>query len=226
MKTAILFLHGSGGTGPELQHYLNTFRIPQFNSKPFSTVAQENNFDLLCPSSAVRKYTPAGGERMNVWYDRSANFISLGRKDREYESSVTESINEVCIYMYYYSTFLLSLSHAHLLVCFHHQISRIIKEIESRYDRIVVGGFSMGGGLALNFIRESVRPSSKICAVFSIGGFLVENSLVFQESIQTSLPVNMMHGNINFTLQTALIITTIIISRTHLACYKAYAIYH
>lgn len=52
----------------------------------------------------------------------------------------------------------------------------------------------MGGGLALHFIRESVRPSSKLCGVFSMGSFLVENSLVFQETIQLSLPVFMMHG--------------------------------
>jgi len=97
MKTAILFLHGSGGTGLELQHYLNTFSIPQFHSKSFSTIARDNNFDILTPSSAIRKYTPAGGERMNVWYDRSANFMSLGRQDREYLSSMTESINEVYI---------------------------------------------------------------------------------------------------------------------------------
>lgn len=95
MKTAVLFLHGSGGTGPELQNYLNSFRIPQFNSKSFLTIASDNNYDIFTPSSKICNYTPVGGERMNVWYDRSANFISLGRKDKEHQSSVTDSIKEV-----------------------------------------------------------------------------------------------------------------------------------
>lgn len=95
MKTAVLFLHGSGGSGPELKYFLDTFRIPQLNSKTFSTLAQENNFDIITPSSVLRSYTPAGGEKMNVWYDRSANFIELGRKDREYITSVSDSVNQV-----------------------------------------------------------------------------------------------------------------------------------
>ena len=61
-------------------------------------------------------------------------------------------------------------------------------------ERLFVGGFSMGGGLALHLLRRSLPPN--LCGVFTIGSFLTSNSslLTGNDGALATIPVLMMHG--------------------------------
>ena len=80
-KTLLIFLHGSGGNGPELRSFLDSVPLQQFGLKTFRHVATDKNIDYICPTAIERPYTPAMGEYMNVWFDRSSNFIRKGITD-------------------------------------------------------------------------------------------------------------------------------------------------
>lgn len=178
MKTLVIFLHGSGGTGPCLRERLMQ-NLDVFNSKSFLVMASERNIDIITPTSDVAPYAPAFGDRMNIWHNRSPNFLSLGRDDREYISEVNNSIRK---------------------------ISSIVQQEYSSYDKIFIGGFSMGGGLALHFLRkdsldqfestqcESSVSLKKLAGVFSCGSFLVSQSQIFTDLLKSDLPILMIHG--------------------------------
>jgi predicted esterase len=150
-KTALIFLHGSGGSGIELRTYLESFRIEAFNYKTFRQITDENNMDIYCPTSKSIEYLPAFGHPMNVWFNRSLNFTNLGLNDT-YEDTVEiqESIN---------------------------RIKKLINDIYDKYDYIVLGGFSMGGGLTLYFTRETLPD--KVIGIFSISSKYTRLSLKF-----------------------------------------------
>ena len=80
-KTLVVFLHGQGGNGPELRSYLDSVPLEYFGLKTFRNVALEKNIEYICPTAVPRKYTPAMGERLNVWFDRSSDFIRKGIDD-------------------------------------------------------------------------------------------------------------------------------------------------
>lgn len=73
------------------------------------------------------------------------------------------------------------------------KIMQIVHE-NSEYDNIFIGGFSMGGSLALHLLRKYLPANVK--GIFSIGSFLVESSVVLRGiAINASkIPVLMMHG--------------------------------
>lgn len=50
---------------------------------------------LVTPTSELRPYTPMGGELLNVWFDRSPQFVARGLDDVEDISGVDASINKV-----------------------------------------------------------------------------------------------------------------------------------
>ena len=50
---------------------------------------------LVTPTSDVMPYTPLGGETLNVWFDRSPQFLSRGMEDREDLIGADRSIDKV-----------------------------------------------------------------------------------------------------------------------------------
>lgn len=168
-RTLLIFLHGSGGDGIELRSFLQVFRLPSYNMQTFRQVLDSMGGDLLCPSAPSRPYSPAGGERLHVWFDRSPSFVREGMSSDEDTSGMDESFE---------------------------QIKRVIAQQESSYDHIILGGFSMGGGLALCAFRKELSP--KLRAVFTIGSFLVNKSAVLQGdgiAAHAQIPLLMMHGS-------------------------------
>lgn len=164
-KVALLFLHGSGSSGMELRGFLESCRLPALNLRTFRQVLEQIGVDLFTPTAPTRSYSPAGGEEMNVWFDRSRNFIQEGLNSKEDSLGTDKSLAF---------------------------ISNFMKEKCSDYDHIILGGFSMGGGLALHALRSP--PSPKLAAVFAMGSFLVSSSEVYNCTSLGKLPVLMMHG--------------------------------
>ena len=166
-KSALVFMHGSGSSGPELRSYLESIPLEQFDYQTFRQVMDTMGMDLITPSAASRSYGPFGGERANVWFDRSPDFLETGLDDLEDTRGAERSLGSV------------------------------LRSIDnSAYDHIFIGGFSMGGGLALHTLRQNL--SSKFRAIFAIGSYLVNDSAVFTGNLGSArtLPVMMMHGRL------------------------------
>jgi predicted esterase len=164
-KTLLVFLHGSGDEGRIFGAYLQSVRLREYGLRTFADVAASMGIDILTPSAESQFYIPTNC-RLNVWFNRSSAFESEGLQSSEDLAGVEKSWD---------------------------RIMQQIGEIETAYEYIFLGGFSMGGGLMLHALRK--RLPAKIIGVFSIASFLVEGSKVFAESsLATSTPVLMMHG--------------------------------
>eukprot|EP01038_Epipyxis_sp_PR26KG_P008998 gene8998-12138_t len=169
-KSLLIFLHGSGGSGRDIRSFLEGVPIERFGYNSFTTTLSERNIhhvDLLTPTADLVPYTPMGGGKANVWFDRSNDFIVKGLNDLEDTTGADRSL---------------------------HKINTIIAEKERNYDYIFIGGHSMGGGQSLHFLRSVL--SSKVVGIFSIGSFLVNNSQVYHSLNLNSarIPLLMMHG--------------------------------
>lgn len=94
-KTLLVFLHGSGGTGPEIRSFLNTVRLEKYAMQTFQSLAKARDMDYVCPTANSRRYTPAMGERMNVWFDRGVDFQRKGLSDLEDIEGANKSVDQV-----------------------------------------------------------------------------------------------------------------------------------
>jgi predicted esterase len=182
-KSLLVFLHGSGGNGSELRSYLENIPLASFGYNSYvDVISSELNISVFSPSSGVRRYSAAGGERMNVWYDRTPAFMKEGRNSTEDIAGINSSIE-----------ILLKKIHE--------------KETETPFENYFIGGFSMGGGIALHLVRYLTESGNfqvlkKIKGIFTAGSFLVSSSTTFSELVLTALqsnhvsvpPILMMHG--------------------------------
>ncbi|OWR40609.1 hypothetical protein KGM_206138 [Danaus plexippus plexippus] len=121
---------------------------------------------ILYPTAPLQPYTPAGGLMSNVWFDR------LGINPRAPE--VLESLAQIEV-----------------------DIKKLIKsenEAGIPSSRIIVGGFSMGGALALH---TAYRWDPNVAGVFAFSSFLNDNSVVYKElrDSATKVPLLQIHGD-------------------------------
>ncbi|EFN80378.1 lysophospholipase-like protein 1 [Harpegnathos saltator] len=104
---------------------------------------------LVYPSAPSQAYTPNDGMLQNVWFDRMA----ISNQVPEH----VKSIDSMC-----------------------QDVSKLIeKEVEDGipYNRIILGGFSMGGALALH-LTYRYKPS--IAGCFAMSSFLNKGSLIYE----------------------------------------------
>ena len=173
VKIGIIMLHGSGGSGTSLRSSLDYVPLTQLHKyQTFIKALNDNNdnnkFEIITPTATLRPYTYHGGEYAHVWFDRSADFHETGLDDWEDVDGINQSLSTLI---------------------------DTIHSMESLYDHIFVGGFSMGGGLILHYLRSQI--SSKVRGLFTMGSFLVQRSAVLRETLSmkaSQLPVLMMHG--------------------------------
>lgn len=123
---------------------------------------------VIYPTAPLQKYTPMDGEMSHVWFDRKSINIAASEHKRSM-SQCYDLINEL-----------------------------IEKEVSSGIplNRIIVGGFSMGGALALH-TGYHLKP--EIAGVFAHSAFLNRESVVYESlqnrSDETPLPeLRMFHG--------------------------------
>lgn len=170
-RTLLVFLHGSGGTGPFLQTYLETAPLKAFGYETFWDLLRAEDIDIMTPTAPMRRYSAAGGEKMNVWFDRSPFFFHEGLASQEDVEGIDQAW-EILL--------------------------QKIKEADSKaaYEHILLGGFSMGGGMIYHAFRTARELLPRVRGVFTMGSFLVEKSTVLDPSIPlpNTIPMLIMHG--------------------------------
>ena len=166
--------------------FFQSVPIEQLEMSTFYQAATKLNVDIQCPTAVKRPYTAMMGQPMHVWFDRSSDFLRQGVEDTEDLAGADRSVA---------------------------QILAIVAENEAQYDSIFVGGFSMGGCLALHLLRAEAegRLPRAVRGLFSMGSFLVESSAVLgpwtegpnggPRSTSSALPVFMMHGTADSLIQ-------------------------
>jgi len=123
---------------------------------------------FVFPTAPLQSYTPMEGEMRNVWFDRKSVSIEA-YESRKSMAAIYETINEM-----------------------------IKQEIDSGIPphRIVVGGFSMGGCLALH---TGYHLQTDIGGIFAFSSFLNKNSIVYDSlenrTSQRLPPLRMFHGD-------------------------------
>lgn len=131
------------------------------------------NLDLphvkfIYPTAPVQKYTPLDGEYSNVWFDRKSVSIDA-QENRKSMASIYDTVNEL--------------------------LKREIEGSGISARRVVVGGFSMGGCLAMH---TGYHLNPNIGGVFAMSAFLNSNSVVYESldaSKSAELPkLKMFHG--------------------------------
>uniref|UniRef100_A0A182NCW8 palmitoyl-protein hydrolase n=1 Tax=Anopheles dirus TaxID=7168 RepID=A0A182NCW8_9DIPT len=123
---------------------------------------------VIIPTAPVQPYTPMGGENSNVWFNRKR--IEMDCPEiRTSLASIYDTVNEM-----------------------------LVRELAAGVplNRIVVGGFSMGGALALH---AGYHLNRDLGGVFAISSFLNTGSIVYDSlgcvAPEEHLPeLLMMHG--------------------------------
>jgi predicted esterase len=167
MKSCLVLLHGPGSSGADISSFLRNVPLPDFNYRTFADAAQSMSIKIITPTAGTRPYSAMGGELCNVWFDRTANFMSRGVDDTEDSIGINASLLALELQL---------------------------DQLDAQFEHIFIGGFSMGGGLALHVLRKPCF--SKIRGVFTMGSFLVDSSAVQKKTLNSLLkvPVLMMHG--------------------------------
>lgn len=65
-RGAVVFLHGSGDTGPGVREWLESASGGKFRQR----IAELGLGTAVFPTAPVRRYTLAGGMPSTVWFDR------------------------------------------------------------------------------------------------------------------------------------------------------------
>ncbi|EDV93856.1 lysophospholipase-like protein 1 [Drosophila grimshawi] len=124
---------------------------------------------IVYPTAPVQKYTPLNGQLSNVWFDRrSINIAAM-----ESKKSMSQCYNIV------------------------QQLIQNEVDQGIPLNRIIVGGFSMGGALALH---TGYHLNTDLAGVFALSSFLNRQSVVYEslasrESANGTLPeLRMFHG--------------------------------
>ncbi|XP_046398444.1 lysophospholipase-like protein 1 [Ischnura elegans] len=123
---------------------------------------------VLFPTAPVLNYKPMGGVPSNVWFDRH----SISPEVPECLESIESSMGTLK--------------------------QLVDKEIELGIplNRIIIGGFSMGGAMALHL---TYRMFQSVGGCFAISSFLNDSSIVYQTLETTAQkplpPLCMMHGD-------------------------------
>lgn len=121
---------------------------------------------VLYPTAPEQPYTPAGGLNSNVWFDRAEVTAHAEEK--------LESIANI-----------------------EHEVKNLIKkenEAGVPSNRIIVGGFSMGGSLAF---QTAYRWDRNLAGIFAFSSFLNNNSVVYKElknADSKKAPLIQLHG--------------------------------
>ncbi|KAG1936160.1 lysophospholipase-like protein 1 [Pimephales promelas] len=137
---SVIFLHGSGDTGPGLLSWV-------------ADILGQNlafeNIRVIYPTAPSRPYTPMRGALSHVWFDRH----KISQDCPEH----LESIDSMC---------------DHLGAIVQDEIRAGIPK-----HRMVIGGFSMGGAMALHLVS---RYQPDVAGIFALSSFLNKDSVVYQ----------------------------------------------
>ncbi|XP_062911817.1 lysophospholipase-like protein 1 [Mobula hypostoma] len=155
---SVIFLHGSGDTGPGVRAWIKDVLKHDLIFP---------HIRVIYPTAPMRPYTPMNGAPSNVWFDRYK--ISINSHEH------LESIDLMC-----------------------HVLGGLVdEEVKAGIakDRIILGGFSMGGAMAMHL---AYRFHQQAAGVFALSSFLNKNSAVYQAIQKTKISMPELfqcHGN-------------------------------
>ena len=143
---AVIFLHGAGLDGQgKLRSAISCLPIETLEFRTFRQAAAELEICLVTPTAGEIAYTPALGELVPAWFNRSSDYHRLGREDPfEDVCGLDNSLSSI---------------RQHLV------------DLEQSYQVIFVGGVSMGGELALHLLSENQLPKA-VAGIFSISSMI------------------------------------------------------
>lgn len=104
------------------------------------------------PSAVPRPYRLVGGQISSVWYDRVGGMDPRNPEDTNSIEPSARQLNDL--------------------------IDDVVKRRGVPRERIALGGFSMGGGMAL---QTAARSSGRLGAVFAISSYLCDDSKVWTD---------------------------------------------
>ncbi|KAG8443768.1 hypothetical protein GDO86_009085 [Hymenochirus boettgeri] len=112
---------------------------------------------VIFPTAPARPYTPMNGAVSNVWFDRYK--ISISSPEH------LESVDSMCQVL----------------------TNLINEEVKTGImkNRILLGGFSMGGGMAMHL---AYRQHRDVAGVFALSSFLNTGSVLYQELKEIESP--------------------------------------
>lgn len=125
---------------------------------------------VVYPTAPLQPYTPNGGNLSNVWFDRSSISVNAPENGKSL-AEIYESLNELL----------------------HEEVKLGIP-----MNRIIVGGFSMGGALAMH---AGYHLNTNLGGVFACSSFLNNDSIVYN-TLKTNIEsgselpeLRMFHGD-------------------------------
>eukprot|EP00928_Gymnodinium_smaydae_P045624 TRINITY_DN30388_c0_g2_i1.p1 TRINITY_DN30388_c0_g2~~TRINITY_DN30388_c0_g2_i1.p1 ORF type:complete len:275 (+),score=23.56 TRINITY_DN30388_c0_g2_i1:83-907(+) len=141
--------------------------IKNVDGGALQTMLASHGVHVRYPDSGKRPYTLVGGKEMSVWYDRTGLPPTYPEETTSVEQSVKKLLD-------------------------------IVEEIHAKgmpSNRILIGGFSMGGGIALQFC---LRHPDAVGACFVLSSFMTHDAVVYRtlsSGVPNVLPkILMMHG--------------------------------
>lgn len=151
-KPIIIFCHGSGDTGPGVAQWIQSL-IPSQQIY--------DKFQWEFPSATPIPYQLSGGVVSSVWYDRMGGFEPTYP---ELTASVEQSTEQ-------------------LMKLINDLLSQKKKEgLDFSASQITIGGFSMGGAIALQTATRwhHLHPENPLGGVFGLSCYLNDDSKVWE----------------------------------------------
>eukprot|EP00755_Sulcionema_specki_P033353 Sspe_Gene.100561::Locus_75246_Transcript_4_5_Confidence_0.222_Length_744::g.100561::m.100561/K06999/K06999; phospholipase/carboxylesterase len=158
MPKGLLFLHGSGDTGPTFRDTLRCV------SPDFLRSMEAAGVTVVTPSAPLRRNPAMEDVEMPIWFCRTA--LSIDGEELE------DTIHEMSA-----------------------TLSEILKAKGLHPKDTVIGGFSMGGGMALHHALRKSLNSEQFAGVFALGSFLPTSSKAYEDLVHPTPPLLMCHGD-------------------------------
>ena len=117
----------------------------------FTAAMKAAGVRLVFPSATPRPYQLAGGNTMSIWFDRTG----LPPEAPEHAESIDASVAK---------------------------LEGVLRELEGEGippSRVAVGGFSMGGGIAIQLAYRGSEIGSSLAAVFALSSFATDDSAMW-----------------------------------------------
>jgi len=121
----------------------------------FWDTCKKYKIKVVCPTAPLRKYTLSGGIPCNIWHDRA----ELALDSKEDVKGMEESIKQI-----------------------NHVINSLVVDDKISANKIVLGGFSMGGSMTLQYaFRESIHNTyaGQLAGYFVLSSFASKQSPIF-----------------------------------------------
>ncbi len=155
-KGAVIFLHGSGDEGSNIQYALNV--------TGFTQQLRRLGLSVHTPTAKARPYSFAGGALSNVWFDRVDLDPGAPEDSRGMDASFAA-------------------------------VKGLMDQLEAEHgipsSRVFLGGFSMGGGMALACLSRQKTP---LAGMFALGSFLATDSAVYKTATRPLPRLLLCHG--------------------------------